>query len=343
MAMKKHILVIRISALGDVAMTVPVLRVLLATYPDLRITILSKGFHRPLFGGLDRCDFLEADVYGKHKGFGLLQLAKQAKQLQIDAVADLHNVLRSKFIRSYLALTGTEVKILDKGRQEKRRLIANGPEQLAPLKGMHQRYADVFSQLGFPIDLSRHKLPKTLDLSPRLHRFIGNHTQKIIGMAPFAAYPSKMYPLDLMEEVVAKIAQQNNCMIFLFGASGEEQRVLSQWALTYDGVVNVAGQLTFDDELALISNLDLMVAMDSGNGHLAANYGVDVITLWGVTHPSLGFTAFDQPESHQMLSDRSQFPEIPTSVYGNKYPKAYQDVMRSIAPEDVVDRINQCL
>lgn len=343
MAQKKHILVIRLSALGDVAMTLPVLRVLLANYPDLKITVLSKGFHQPLFKGLERCEFLEADVYGAHKGWGLLTLAKQAKQLQIDAVADLHNVLRSKVIRSYLSLQGIPVKTLDKGRSDKKRLIDQGPEKVGPLTSMHERYAEVFGQLGLPIDLTAHQFPKPLDLSARLHSFIGKHTKKIVGIAPFAAYPSKMYPLELMEEVVAGLSRQQNCGIFLFGATGQEQQQLTTWEQTYEGVVNVAGQLTFEDELALISNLDLMVAMDSGNGHLAANYNVPVVTLWGVTHPYLGFQPFGQPDSQQLLSDAGQFPQIPTSVYGNKYPEDYKGVMRTIPPQRVLEKINKLL
>ena len=58
--------------------------------------------------------------------------------------------------------------------------------------------------------------------------------------------------------------------------------------------------------------------MDSGNGHLAAMYGIPVITVWGVTHPYAGFAPFLQPEENSITADREQFPLIPTSVYGNK-------------------------
>ena len=62
MALPKHILVIRLSAMGDVAMTVPVISVLRKTYPDLKITILSRPFFKPLFDGIPNIEFLEADV-----------------------------------------------------------------------------------------------------------------------------------------------------------------------------------------------------------------------------------------------------------------------------------------
>ena len=67
---------------------------------------------------------MEADVYGEHKRFGLIKLANQAKDLGIDAVADLHNVIRSKIITKYLKFKGIETATIDKGRAEKKALIA---------------------------------------------------------------------------------------------------------------------------------------------------------------------------------------------------------------------------
>ena len=83
--------------------------------------------------------------------------------------------------------------------------------------------------------------------------------------------------------------------------------------------------------------------MDSANGHLAANYGVPVITLWGVTHPYAGFYPFQQPETNWLLSDRGKYPLIPTSVYGNKVPKGYENVMNTISETDVLLKIEEVL
>ena len=101
--------------------------------------------------------------------------------------------------------------------------------------------------------------------------------------------------------------------------------------------------MSLSEELALISNLDLMVSMDSGNGHLAAMFGVPVITIWGVTHPYAGFAPFNQPESNSLTADREAFPMIPTSVYGNKLPEGYDKAMKTIPPALVYERILQVL
>ena len=115
--------------------------------------------------------------------------------------------------------------------------------------------------------------------------------------------------------------------------------MLNMLTKKYPDVINIAGKYKFKEELALISNLDLMVSMDSSNGHLAAIYGVPVVTLWGVTHPFLGFAPFGQQYKNSLMVDIEKFPLIPTSVYGNKYPENYEDAMKTIAPIDVVNKV----
>lgn len=84
----EHILVIRFSAMGDVAMTVPVIQSLAKQYPKVRITVLSRPFARPFFEDLaPNVGFMEADIKGEYKGVTGLNalyrrlIAKQLRQL----------------------------------------------------------------------------------------------------------------------------------------------------------------------------------------------------------------------------------------------------------------------
>lgn len=329
--------------MGDVAMTVPVLRVFSQTYPDVKITVLSRPFFKPFFEDIPNLDFLEADVYGEHKRFGLFKLANEAKALGIDAVADLHNVIRSKIITKYLKFKGIDTATIDKGRAEKKALIAAKGENISQLKTTHQRYADVFEKLGFPLNLGKHIAAPKKRLSPKLNGLLGVESKKLIGIAPFAAHQSKMYPLSLMADVIRELDTADKYRIFLFGGGKKEIEQLKKMENPFTNVTNVAGKLTFEEELALISNLDLMLSMDSGNGHLAAMYGVPVVTLWGVTHPYAGFVPFNQSENNQLVSDREKYSLIPTSVYGNKFPKGYDGAMQTIAPKMVIQKVRELL
>lgn len=325
-------------------MTVPVIKIFTQNYPEIQLTILSKAFFKPFFEDFKNVKFVDAQVEGKHKGFlGLLKLAGEIKTLQIEAVADLHDVIRSKIITSYLRVSGIPTATIDKGRSSKKALTRKTNKVFKQLKTTHQRYADVFSSLGFKLDLKTFiPLPRKT-FSDKLHAFIGNLPKKIIGIAPFAAFKSKTYPLDLMKEVIKKLNASQKYHIVLFGGGSKEIEQLNLLENEFSSVKNAAGKFSFKEELALISNLDLMLSMDSGNGHLAAMYGVPVITLWGLTHPFVGFAPLNQPTNYQLIPDLSMYPDIPTSVYGNKLPDGYDEVMKTISPENVYLKINEVL
>jgi len=339
-----HILVIRLSAMGDVAMTVPVLLALTKQYPKLKITVLTRRFFKPMFSSLPNVIIYEADVIGRHKGIsGLWRLYRELKKLDLDAVADLHNVLRSNTLKLFFAVTKTPFVQIDKGRKEKKALTALGNKAFKQLKTTHERYSDVLRELGFPIDLAKVTLLPKQNLSKKSIALIGSDHNKWIGIAPFAAFKGKMYPLDLMEEVLYEMNNTKKYKILLFGGGKWEQQQLNKWANQFSNTVNVAGSLTFEEELGLISNLDLMLSMDSSNGHLAAMYGIPTVTLWGVTHPYAGFYPFAQDPDNALLADRQRFPQIPTSVYGNKLPKGYDKAMDTISPIDIFHTIEEVL
>ena len=344
--MKKptNILVIRLSAMGDVAMIIPVLSVFSETYPEVQLTVLSKAFFKPFFQDFTNVVFLEADINGKHKGFmGLLKLSKEANSLEVNAVADLHNVIRSKIITRYLKVLGKKTATLNKGRKEKKSLTRVKNKNFKQLKTTHQRYADVFEALGFSIDLTNFKSLAKKEYNKNLLNLLGKKKKSTIGIAPFAAYKSKMYPLALIKKVLADLDKEHHYQIVLFGGGTKEITQLDTFENEFNSVINIAGKLNFTEELALISNLDVMISMDSGNGHLGAMYGVPIISLWGVTHPFAGFAPFGQPNDNSLFSDNKKYPSLPTSIYGNNYPEEYENAMESIKPEKIVKKVESVL
>ena len=335
----KHILVIRLSAMGDVAMTIPVIKAMVRTYPNVKITVVSRAFLKPIFQNIPNVSFYTADVKGKHKGIlGLFKLYKELKKLNIDLVADLHNVLRSKILGAYFKLGGYKVCKIDKGRAAKKALTKTEGKILKQLKTTHERYADVFSKLGHQVELTNKDVLAQLKTTQKIDLFIGETKKKRIGIAPFAAFDGKTYPTGQMEAVIAKLSEAKNYKIVLFGGPADKKQLVA-WESNYKNVVNAAGLFSFEEELILISNLDLMLSMDSGNAHLAAMFGKKVITIWGITHPFAGFYPFGQPQENALLADREQYPLLPTSIYGNKYPEGYENVMQTITPHAVFDKI----
>ena len=341
----EHIAVIRFSAMGDVAMTVPVIKAFGNQNPDVKITMVSRPFFKPFFDEIPNVDFFEFDEKNRHKGFlGLFTLYSDLKKLNIDAIADLHNVLRSKFIRTLFNLSGKNTAFTDKTRKEKAALTSLENKIFKPVKSMFDQHVETFAKLGFTVDLSNPKFPEKAVLSQQIIKISGEKAaDNWIGIAPFAQYQTKVYPQDLMQKVIDALALNSNIKIFLFGGGTKEIEILNQFSKERKNTIVVAGRLNLTQELELISNLDVMLSMDSGNAHIAAMLGKKVVTLWGSTHPYAGFSPFNQPSDNCLVSDRNLFPLLPTSVYGNKIVVGYEDVMRTISPVSVVRKINSII
>lgn len=335
-----HLLVIRTSAMGDVAMMVPILVAFSKQYPNSKVTVLTKTFFAPMFAQIPNLEVKSFDTKGIHKGIlGIQKLAKEIKALQVDVIIDLHEVLRTNILKNILRFSGIPFLQIDKGRNQKKALTRRSNKIFKPLKHTIDRYAEVFENINFSIDLKTeiHTLKK-ISISKETQSLVGVSAQKWIGIAPFATHEGKVYPALKLEKIIKALNDSGKYKLILFG-SKEESLKLKAIEDTYAQVVSIAGKISFEEELHLISNLDIMVAMDSGNGHLAAMYGIPVITIWGVTHPYAGFTPYNQPTEHQIVPDLIDYPLIPTSIYGNKVPEGYENVMNSIRPQTILDKI----
>lgn len=334
-----HIAIIRLSAMGDVAITVPVILALTVQHPEVKITVVSRRFLKPIFENIPNVKFFSVHTHSEHKGLlGLFRLYRDLKSHRITAIADLHNVLRSKTLRFLFALSGKKVAFTDKGRSEKKALTRLNNKKFQPLKSMVERHLETFKKLGYTINLETPYFLKPVIISTKATEILGDKTGKWIGIAPFAHYLEKTYPKDLMQKVIDELSNQEGFKILLFG--GDSDFVRSETLVNgKSNVYNFAKKISFKEELQLISNLDVMLSMDSGNAHLAALFGVKTITLWGATHPYAGFAPYNQPAENCLVADRDQYPLLPTSVYGNKKVAGYEDAMRSIPVERIVARV----
>ena len=320
--------------MGDVAMLVPVLRCLYAQNTNLTVTLVTRKRFVPIFKEFTELLIVTPDFTNQHKGLkGLYRLYKELKQRKPHRIADIHKNLRTAVLRMFFKLSFTRIKAINKGYAERKRLTHPSKKTMKPLTPQHYRYVEVFSRLGFLIDLDQHEFPPKPALPKSIMDIDLRPDRKWIGIAPFAAHPGKVYPLDLMQKVVGYLQQQHT--VFLFGHGPKETDQINTWAKAYPNVVSQALEFPFSEQLDLIANLDVMLSMDSANGHLAANFNVTVVTLWGMTHPFLGFSPFGQ--NNHLLVDRESFPKTPTSAYGKVIPRGYKDAMRTISPEEVIE------
>lgn len=333
-----RILCIRLSALGDVAMTVPVIDSAARQHPELRFSVATQRRAAALF------DFMPPNVEvipfdkSRYAGVrGLEHFCKLLRRRKFDAVADLHDVLRSKYLRTRLRMGGARVAVIDKDRAAKRLLLGHGVEA-RPLLGGVERYAHVLTDLGVSVRVNFRRL-----FDPRMENFqqvesrVGRKPEGThwVGIAPFAAHGTKIYPAGQMRRV-AQLLRERGCRVLLFGGGEAERAKLAAWE--GEGIESVCGRMGgLHNEMLLMSQLDCMIVMDSANMHIAALTGIPVLSIWGATHPKMGFAPYGQPASRQLQCD--DLPCRPCSVYGNQ-PCRYGDLhcMTGIRPETVAER-----
>lgn len=327
-----HYLIFRFSAIGDVAMTAPIIKAYAQENKSSRFTVVSQPFLKPLFEGVDNVDFFAADIKKEYKGFtGLFKLFLDLKKIKPTHILDFHKVLRSIFLSLLFAICFKPVIFIKKGKRDKWKLVRRFNKELKPVVPMIRRYELTILKAGFKdLKIYESKPKRTTNESSDV---------VLIGVAPFAKHKGKTWPINSMEQVIAQLSDNPKYKIYLFGGGKHEVSVLSNWEQKYSGVHSVAGQLKLKEELELISRLNLMVTMDSANMHFASGVGTPVISIWGATHHYAGFYGWGQDEKNIISDDISCRP---CSVFGNK--KCYRGdyaCLNNIRPFMVVNRIDK--
>jgi len=305
-------------------MTAPVFREFLEQNPNVEIVMVSRKNFESLFADIPNVIFKGID-FDDYKGFlGIRRLAKELLiDFKPDYVADLHDVIRSKILDKIYVRKGLKVFKIDKGKEEKEELTDVWNLNKKRLKLTVERYADVFREMGFPLTLSHQLKPTSKEKSG-------------IGFAPFAQHKGKMLPLEKSFEMVKILAEKHT--IYFFGGGKKEAETLESWEQQIPNTKSLAGKLTLSEELDKISQLEVMISMDSANMHLASIVGTRCVSVWGSTHPYAGFLGFGQSEN-----DVVQINDLtcrPCSVFGDK--ECYRGdwaCLGEISVQQIIDKI----
>lgn len=341
----RNVLITRFSALGDVAMTLPVLYDVALTYPGDYFFFFTRPLPAKMFLNCPENLYVFEIDLDKYKGIkGLHRLIKKFQHdfTKVDTFVDLHDVLRTRVMRFFMLMQGTRCFTVNKDRKGRRRLCRKNNKKLVPLKSMEQRYLETFLKAGFKPEVhfkslfqdGRFSLPEAV--APRMPG------ETWIAIAPFARHKGKIYPLGLMRQVVDTLAARPGYRLFVMGAGREEIIAIDKLAAGRRNVVSTANlKLGLEGELVLMSYCDLMLSMDSANMHLASLVGLPTVSVWGATHPYAGFM-----DANQDVEDAVQLDMVcrPCSAYGNKpCHRGDYHCMAGIPPRLVIAAIDRKL
>lgn len=331
----KHIAVMRLSALGDVAMLSHTLRAFKEEYPSVKITVVTRALCRPFFEGLD-VEIFEVDTKGRHKGLkGEWRLLRDLIGLGIDAFADAHGVLRSMQLRWLMRFAGRSVERIRKGRIEKWFRVGYNSHNGVPLKHSVVRYCDVLRRMGFEFE---NPSPVLREEALQRSNPMGEKSGKWVGVAPFSAHKGKTYPEAMSEELVGLLASEYE-RVFIHSGGGSEAEFAQRMETKHKNVTALYGKVKLGDELNLIAHLDCIVSMDSVAMHMASLTATPVVSIWGATHPALGFLGWGCDERGVL---QEEMKCRPCSVYGErKCRSGSYKCLKVITPQMVADKVKE--
>ncbi|MBX2947408.1 MAG: glycosyltransferase family 9 protein [Cyclobacteriaceae bacterium] len=322
----RKILILRFSAMGDVVLLVPVIRSLVAAYPDVEVKVVTRPKFAAFFEGIARVLVYEADVDKKYAGFfGIRKLfITLLARANYSVVIDMHDHVRTMVLRNLFKLAGKKVLVFKKGRAEKKAFVRRERKIVKPLPHTVERYREVLQRAGFdfPIIPGPYLIPSTESkniVAEWLNKNQFIKKEPWVGIAPFALHPSKIWPIANYPVLIDSLIKKHSTKIFLFGGGEIEIDYFNDLhELFPEHCVVVAGQLKLQQEIALMHQLDLMICTDSSNMHLAALCSTPLLSIWGGTHPDVGFAPYGKGKESILQTSRDELPCRPCSVFGTK-------------------------
>lgn len=320
-------LVLRFAKMGDVALLAPVLHALARKYSAISITLVTRKAFEPFFYNIPGVEVIGVDFDHEYRGiYGLWRLYRQLRKLgPYTHGVDLQSTNRSRTLRFlFWLLTSLRFARIVKGQREKRLHIRRNNKILEPLPHMVERYMHVFERAGISAmpdqgpwinpDTGSRALAKDFLLA----NDIKAKKQQWIGIAPFASYQQKTWPAVHTHELLSLIQGNLDARVYLFGGGEDEIHKLQNLHEQFDNTVLVAGNLSLEGEIALLLRMDVMIAMDGFNMHLAALLGLRVLSIWGATHPYSGFGPYGADLSTVIQIPPEELSCRPCSITGSR-------------------------
>ncbi|MCQ2347036.1 MAG: glycosyltransferase family 9 protein [Paludibacteraceae bacterium] len=329
-------LVLRLTSIGNIAMTVPVISSVSKRYPEDTFVVVGKKDMSAAFTGLDNVIFHQAH-FQSYFLRSLITLYQELKEYSIDAIIDLQDNTRTRFLRLLFRFDGVKAYTIDYGRWEKRLLTLHGAKHARPLVDEFTRYANTFRKAGLESDTQFDSIPVDEQARQAVQSRFGEKQGHWIGVAPFAKSRSNILPYRVTKQVIGTLSETPDTQVFLFGAGQIESEMLRQWCSLFPKVTCVAGQLPLEQELELMRTLDIMVCQDSANQHLCSLVGLQTLSIWCATHPYMGFTGWKQSPD-----DIIQIPELacrPCSIHGTSFCRFGNFACQRIAATTITQRI----
>jgi lipopolysaccharide heptosyltransferase II len=337
----RNILIIRLSSIGDIILTTPLLRSIRRTYPNVSITYITKKQYAGLLA--DSPYINELIAFDQSEGFhGLRKLKQRLRKQHFDACLDIHKNWRSRFLRLGLGagLTATYPKYILR-RTLLVRLKINLYRNIRPV---YLRYFKAVRKLGVQYDGDGSEINFPVTASEKVTGILSDLGYKLntpmVVICPGATYLNKKWLTDGFVKAARHLMHERSVFVIIHGGRDDKDQCDQIAAGIGPGACSLAGSLSLPETAALLRLSTLVIANDSGLLHLAQSQKRPVVGIYGPTTRELGFFPME-PDSTVVETTLSCRPCTPKGL--NYCPKGHFRCMKDITPEMVIDAAMQYL
>jgi ADP-heptose:LPS heptosyltransferase len=311
------LLFVRFSSFGDVILTTGIMNYVSRMIPDAEIDIMTYRQYLPVFENLP---FVHNVIdYEKSKGISEYCYVVQNETEDHDYIFDLHNKLRSKFLKFHCA---ADYFVYQKDSKARRAYVKKRkPDDRLNVHVVQKYFEPVMKPLGL-------EMPDINELRPVLIRHV-ERDEKRVFIHPFASFATKAYPksAELAEILLGKGYTP------VFAGMGKAPDV--------KGIVDETGEKNLSDMLDIVASCGSCISSDSGPMHAAIGLGLPTVGIFGSTTKHFGF--YPEFDKCAVLEDNS-LECRPCDVHGlNKCPKGHFNCMNNLKPESAVEMLEGLL
>jgi heptosyltransferase-2 len=328
------ILVVRLSSIGDIVLTTPVVRCLKQQLSGVELHYLTREHFRVFMENnpyIDRCHFVKDNIAD------VIPLLKKEK---FDLVVDLHHNIKTLRLKWSLGVKSVSFRKLNIEKW----IFTKFKWNLLPALHIVERYMDTVKHLGIVPDGNGldYFIPEKEEVKDNF--LPASHRQGFVAMVIGAALPTKKMPMSKMMEICRQV---DHPMVLLGGK--EDFSVGEKLAKAYpEKIFNSCGFLNLNQSADLLRKSKLVITHDTGLMHIAAALKKKIISVWGNTVPEFGMTPFYGSEYWKTNKfSASDIVEVqglycrPCSKIGyKKCPLGHFKCMNGISSKSIAQRVN---
>ena len=342
----EKILIIRLSSIGDIVLATPLARVLRVRFPSSHIDFLVRKEYAELVRynkNLNRIVEFDAKT-----GFsGLRTLKIQLRAEHYDIVLDIHNSLRSRYLRMLIGVKN--IVVVNKHIFARTMLVKFKKNFYRGLVSVVDRYIETVNTFGVRNDNAGLEMHVPDEMRARVKKRMAvlgvDRNKKIIGFCPSAKHATKCWPQERFAELGIRLSNEYSAKILLFGGLADKDRCRAIAVAINEqsgngNVVDLSGELSLLDTAAAMEYCNILVTNDSGLMHVASAMKKKVVAIFGSTVREFGFF----PVGTECIVERTGLYCRPCSHIGRSTcPEGHFRCMNEIQVDEVAKAVKDIL